>query len=174
MVHREQHGTILAFPYLLLYILFFISAGIFIFLISTYYGVRFSNSHLLDLFIHMGLVLGLFMLKHLVLNVIGYGFPVYKEVKQYSFTITIFGIVLGLLLIPANVLLAFAPANMTKMLIYGSIGLILLLYLFRILRSLFIASRYITLHKFHFFMYLCTVEIAPILVLVKAIILKTG
>jgi len=116
----------------------------------------------------------LFTCKHLALNIISNVLPISKDIKQYSFTIVIFGIILGLLLIPANVLIAFGSPGMTKILIYGSLTSILLLYLFRILRSLFIASRYITLHKFHFFMYLCTVEIAPLAVLVKAILLKTG
>ncbi|MEM8906912.1 MAG: DUF4271 domain-containing protein [Bacteroidota bacterium] len=173
MVHRE-HGTVVAFPYLLLYTLFFISGGIFIFLIGHHYDLSLSASHFWDLLLCIGIFTAIFLLKHLVLNIIGAVFPVQKEIKQYSFTIIIFGIVLGLLLIPANVLIAFVPTNLTQMFIYGTFIVIGFLYLFRILRGLFIASRYITLHKFHFFMYLCTVEIAPLLVLIKAILLKIG
>ena len=45
---------------------------------------------------------------------------------------------------------------------------------FCILRGLFLASKYLSFHKFHFFMYLCTVEIAPVLVVVKLLLLKAG
>ncbi|MEM9823297.1 MAG: DUF4271 domain-containing protein, partial [Bacteroidota bacterium] len=130
MVHREQHGSILAFPYLLLYLLFFISAGIFTFLIAQYYGVALTQSHFVDLLTYIGLIALLFALKHLTLNIISQVFPISKDIKQYSFTIVIFGIILGLLLIPASVFIAFASSEMTKILIYGTFVVIFLLYLF--------------------------------------------
>jgi hypothetical protein len=45
--------------------------------------------------------------------------------------------------------------------------LIILFYISRQLRGLFIAMPYIFSYKFHFLLYLCTIEIAPLAVLYK-------
>ena len=73
-----------------------------------------------------------------------------------------------------SIFIAFAPSNLKLILIYLAFILIIGIYSFRVLRSLFLASKYISLHKFHFFMYLCTIEIAPVLILAKIIMLLTG
>lgn len=172
MIHRD-HGTVVAIPYLFLYGLFFISLGIFLFLTFKHFNIPLFGNTFGGVLAYIGSVTGIFLLKHLLLNILGFVFPIQKEIKQYSFTIIIFSIVLGLILIPSNILIAHAPSSMTSFFIYGTFVVILLLYLFRTLRSLFIASRFITLYKFHFFMYLCTLEIAPVLILLKIVLSTT-
>ena len=167
--HREQ-GSVLNLPFSLLYLSFFGNAGLFVYLIIHHYGWQ-SSSHLsLLLWCILG-VFAVFFIKHVALRVVGLIFPINKELRQYSFTIVVFNIILGILLVPVNLLIAYGPRELPKYLIWGLLGSVLLLYGFRIIRSLLIASRYISLHKFHFFMYLCTVEIAPTLVLVKILLL---
>ena len=70
-------------------------------------------------------------------------------------------------MVPANILIAYAPQTMTSSLVYAAIGLVGLVYLFRSLRGLFIANRFLLFHKFHFLLYICTVEIAPIIIFLK-------
>ena len=165
MIHREE-GSIISIPYLLLYLLFFINGGIFIFLLLRHYG-QLSPALLQTLGQCILGLMAIFFLKHLVLKIIANVFPVTKEIKQYSFMIIIFSIILGLILAPINVMLAYLPEMATKSIIYLGFALIILIYAFRSLRSIFLCSKYITFYKFHFFMYLCTVEIAPVLILVK-------
>ena len=172
LIHRDQ-GAIVSGPYMLLYFSFFINAGIFLMLLWRRLGwIETGTFSLLVLFV--GGVAGIFALKHLMLKVIEYAFPVSKEVKQYSFMIIIFSIILGLFLVPVNVMVAYSPSSFINGVIYVAVGVIILVYLFRTFRSLFLASKYITFHKFHFFMYLCTVEIAPALVLSKLLLMKAG
>ncbi len=172
LIHRDQ-GSIVKVPYLILYVGFFFNTSVFVYLIARYFELIAEDSFglLFQLFL---LVTAIFLAKHIVLKIIGSTFPVNKEIKLYSFTIVIFSIIIGLLLVPLNTLIAYAPAGMTRILVFGALFATGLVYLFRTFRSLFIASRFITLQKFHFFMYLCTVEIAPLLILVKVISLTTG
>ncbi len=169
---REQ-GAFISFPLLLLYIFFFLSGGFFLYLVVQTLGATFEDHWTLLGWCVLGLT-AIFILKHTVLRVIGNIFPLEKELRQYSFTIAIFNITLGILLLPFNLLIAFGPGALPRYLIYTILASILLIYGFRIIRSLLIASRYISLHKFHFFMYLCTVEIAPTIVLVKFLLLMQG
>ncbi len=170
--HREQ-GSFLNLPFSLFYLSFFLNAGFFSYLILKRFALG-GHQHLSLLLWSILGVMSVFLIKHFVLRVMGYIFPIDKELRQYSFTIVIFNIILGILLLPFNLLIAFGPGQLPKYLIFTLIGLIVLLYGFRIIRSLLIASRYISLHKFHFFMYLCTIEIAPTLVLVKLLLLLKG
>lgn len=168
MVHRDQ-GTVLAIPYLIFYAFALINIGIFVFVVLRHFNIRFFESDFISMISYAGGVMLLFFSKHLLLLLLGYIFPVKKEFHQYNFTIIIFGVILGLLLIPAVFLISYAPAELTRPVIYGTFIVVGLVYLYRILRSLFIGLRFISLHKFHFFVYLCTIEIAPVLILLKLV-----
>jgi hypothetical protein len=134
------------------------------------------NLHMLDkgnwttYFILLGLVTGIFVLKHLLIKIIANIFPISKEMRLYAFTITIFCSVLGFFLIPLNAFLAYAPDSLILSAFWISTGVIILTYLFRALRSFFIGGRYIASHQFHFLLYICTVEIAPFLVLIRLVL----
>ena len=128
MIHRDL-GAVVSIPYLFLYGLFFISLGIFLFFSLKYFNIPLFSNTFEGLLTYIGSVAGIFLVKHLLLNIIGFVFPIYKEVKQYSFTIIIFSIILGLILIPVNVLIAHAPSYMTSFFIYGTFVVIILLYL---------------------------------------------
>ena len=166
MVHRD-YGPVTMIPYLVLYTFSLTLMGIFLFTVLNYYKISFFSTPIFDLLASVASILVIFIVKHFVLKIIGSIFPISKEIKQYSFTIIIFGIITGLFLLPAILLISYAPPHLTLTIIYGAFILIGLVYLYRILRSLFIALKYISLHKFHFFVYLCTIEIAPLLVLMK-------
>jgi len=154
--------------YLFLYMLFFLSAGIFVFQVATYYK-SISYEFINLVYCTLGIIL-FFLSKHFILKFLELIFPISKEIKQYSFTIIIFSIILGILLIPFNVFIAFAQNSMTYSGIIAAFIVVIAVYLFRSLRGLFIGSKFLSFHKFHFFMYLCAVEIAPLLILVKLLL----
>jgi hypothetical protein len=172
-LHREQ-GTLVSFPFQLLYLLAFIIMGIFLFLLLDYNNVLPFSSMWKSLFTCIGFVAGLFIVKHVFLSFMAWLYPIEKEIKVYSFTIMVFNIILGLILLPLNVIIAYAPVEIISIAIYIALGILLLVYLFRQLRSLFAASKYLAFHKLHFLLYLCAVEIAPVLVLIKMILLTGG
>ncbi|MFK8104910.1 MAG: DUF4271 domain-containing protein [Saprospiraceae bacterium] len=172
MIHREE-GSIVSIPYLILYFMFFVNGGIFVFLLLRFYGQLDENLFKTLCQCIFGLM-GVFFLKHLSLKVMANVFPVAKEIKQYSFMIIIFSIILGITLVPVNIMVAYLPAAASHWIIYLTFLVILLIYLFRALRGIFLSSKYITFYKFHFFMYLCTVEIAPVLILVKFGLILAG
>lgn len=168
-LHRANQGRF-SLGYLLLYILFFFNLGLFIFLLVNNYGEQLSQSLSTLSLICLGVGVA-FAGKHLLLFFIEKVFPFNKEIKLYSFTIMIFSIVLGIILLPINVFAAFAPEDLKNIVIIGGLGAILATYLFRSLRGISIGSRHIMLHTFHFLLYLCAVEILPLVVLLKFVLL---
>jgi hypothetical protein len=55
-----------------------------------------------------------------------------------------------------------------------TIAAILLVYGYRLIRSLLIGFRFVGENLFHFLLYLCAIEIAPIMVIAKFITEKIG
>jgi len=107
--------------------------------------------------------------KHIVLFVIREVFPIQKEIAEYNFTITLFLSILGLILMPCSLILGFAPETMATISLYF-IGIVTVLVLgYLAFRALLIGSKFLSTNRFHFFMYLCTVEIAPLLILIKVV-----
>ncbi len=170
--HRSNQGSF-SFLYLFLYILALINIAIFIYLLGEYFNWERPNSILL-LTKMVGIVCLIFIVKHLLLSLVGYIFPIQKELSLYNFTIMVFGIILGLILFPVNIVIAYAPMAIGKGVVYLSLGAIIAIYIFRMIRGLSIGSKYLVLHKFHFFIYLCTVEILPVIVLLKILDNYTG
>ncbi len=173
MLHREK-GTVAYVPYYVLYSLFLFNLGVYIYLLLRYYNLtpEFSNTNLL--LMTTGIATGLFFLKHLVIKFLGWVFPIQKEASIYSMTITVFGIILSIVLFVANIVIAYAPPEIIPTAIYLSFIIIGIIYFFRSIRGLSIASKFLNHNKFHFFIYLCAVEIAPVLILWKLAISGAG
>lgn len=168
-IYREREGRGFG-VYNILYFSFLINLGVFLFYILHHFQIHFNANLVLQLSICVVGVLVAFSLKHLVLGLIGLIFPVSREVSRYNFIMLIFGSSLGLLLGPINILLAYGPQSLHEVLIWGTISTIGLVYAFRSVRSLWLAGRIFASHQFHFLLYICTVEIAPVLTVVKLVL----
>lgn len=173
MLHREK-GTVAYIPYYVLYVIFLFNLGIYIYLLLRYYNLTPDFSNFALLMLTAGIASGLIFLKHLVVNILGWIFPIQKETSIYSMTMTIFGIILSIILFVANVIIAYAPPEIIPTVIYLSLIIIGIVYFFRSIRGLSIASKFLNRNKFHFFIYLCAVEIAPVLILWKIATSGTG
>ncbi len=167
-IYRERQATG-ALPYYILYVFSMICMGTFIFLAARLLGANQGQALWPWWGACVAGVLGLLLAKHGVLAYLGTVFGIEKETGTYSFTIMIFGILLGLGLLMANVCLAYGPEAYRKQVLFTAFGIIGLVYVFRSLRGLFIANNFLASHPFHFFLYLCIVEIAPVFVLIKLV-----
>jgi hypothetical protein len=169
-IHREQIGWG-NFGQLALYGLFWLNMGIFVFLMYYRYGGQTPYGQFATFMLCLGGVSLAFLIKHAILFVIASVFPLAKEIKLYNYIIITGGIFLSLVLLPLNIFIAYSPDSLKELFTYGAFGIIGLVYLVRSLRSLSVASPYMMTDQFHFLLYLCAVEIAPLMILVKCIYL---
>lgn len=163
LMYRE-HKKSGSIHYYILYFVFAVNAGLFLYfaLMKTV-----MSDGMPVLWRCVSLVALIYLVRHVFLNYLSYVYPFQKEVEQYSFTILIFNIFLGLVLLPVNVFLAFSPENIAKFFLYAGLIFLAIVYIFRQLRGVFISSRLLFNNKFYFLLYLCAVEIAPIVILLK-------
>lgn len=165
-LYREREAGALG-AFLITYAVFFLAAGFFTVLALRHWGYL-GKEALWSQFVYITMgITALMVVKHLLLTIIGYVFPVEKETSRYSFTIMVFAIVLGLFLTLGTVILAYAPPGYHQWIIYTCLGTLLTVYLLRSFRGLFIANRFIFNYQFHFLSYICAVEIGPALCLFK-------
>ncbi len=172
-LYREQAKG-LNLPFLLLYLMFVFNVAVFIYLILDYHGIKLFDSNLKNLFIIFGVFAVVVMLKHSILSFTGWLLPAGKEIMNYNFTIVVFNIVIGIILAPLSILIAYGPAYFVPICIWIGAVAVMLIYLFRFLRGVFLSARVLLFHKFHFLLYLCAVEIAPALVFIKLLLINSG
>ncbi len=169
-IHREQVGWG-NFGQLALYGLFWLNMGIFSFLMFYRFVGQSPYGQFATFLLCVGGVSLAFSIKHAILYIIASVFPIAKEVKLYNYIIITGGIFLSLVLLPLNIFIAYSPDSLKEIFMYSAFGMIALVYLVRSLRSLSVASPFLMTDQFHFLLYLCAVEIAPIMILVKLIYL---
>jgi hypothetical protein len=173
IAQREASGFLGNTPYYLLYSNFLFNAGIFAFLVTRVFHPKTFNNLPFFFFCLTG-VSSIFLFKHLMLRIVRWLFPVEAEAQKYNFLIVVFNCVLGLFLVPFNLLIAFSAQGPSEQLLLVSwmLGLLAIVYLYRTVRASSIGAKFLSQGLFHFLLYLCTVEIVPVLLLVKIALLQ--
>ena len=173
LVQREAFGLVGSTPYYLLYASFVLNAGILIFLVTrAFKGETFNNLPFLLICIAGAGIM--FVTKHLMLRTAGMLFPVQTEIARYNFLMIIFNCVLGLFLMPFNFLLAYTQPEYRLLVAFWILGLVAVFYIYRGFRASRIGLKFLGTDQFHFLLYLCTVEIAPVLFVLKLALVQTN
>lgn len=147
--------------YNLYFILYIINVGLFLYLsLKTQWGIQ----GVAWIFKSIGLVLGIYIIRHISLKLLSHIYPVKREVTVFRYTIIIFGAFIMLFLVPINFCLSFVPEVFVQPFIYFGLILIVGSYVLRQLRGVFIGINHLTQSPSHFFLYLCTFEIAPFII----------
>jgi len=165
LLFREQRFATTQYLYYTIYIVFFLNAGMFLYFLSRQFG--WDAWALSTVWSCIAIVFTIYMLRHIWMAILGSTYPVTKEMTHFSFSILLHNILLGIALIPVNLFLAFGAVGLYKSAVIIGILLCVLIYLMRQFRGLVISGSTIGTHPFHFFVYLCAVEILPLFTLVK-------
>lgn len=165
LLYREQRFATTQYLYYTIYIIFFLNGGMFLYFLSRHFG--WTAWTFQSIWSSIGLVFVIYMLRHLSLSILGSTYPITKEATHFSFSIVLHNILLGIGLIPVNLFLAFGPDGMYRTIAVTGLLFCGLIYLIRQFRGLLISGSAIVTNPFHFFVYLCAVEILPLFTLVR-------
>jgi len=106
-------------------------------------------------------------IRRLLLGLSAFVLPVRESIQFYVFNLKLLNNVLVVALLPFLILVAFANEMLAYFSYYTILLIILAFVLYLIRRGSIIGKDFIMFHKFHFFLYLCTFEIVPLLILYK-------
>ncbi len=153
----------------MLNILFFVSGGIYIALFIQYKAwvalpfyqlILYSSSILFIIYIG----------KYLFLLFSGWVFNASEATSSYTFIVFLVNKVLGIVIIPFLLVLTYSPAPFVQIAITISTGAAFVLFLYRYLISFGIIRLNLKVSALHFFLYLCAVEVLPLLLIYKLLL----
>jgi hypothetical protein len=160
------------FPAFMLNVLFILSCGMFITLFAQFY--KFTSIPFWQLFIYATTILALvYLVKYFVIVFAGWVFNASEAATDYRFIVFLINKLIGIFFIPILFVIAYTSDDVKKIAITVALCVAGLLLALRYLISLVRIRKNLNLTAFHFFIYLCAVEIMPLLVLYKILFIKT-
>ena len=115
------------------------------------------------------LVLLFFLLKLILIKLLGFFFKVKDLAKLAIFFSLLFDKTLGFVLFPLVVVIYFFSVDISSTVLMISLGLFIILFMLKLFWLWKIGTNSFGLSQAYIFLYLCSIEIFPLLLLVKGI-----
>jgi hypothetical protein len=157
-------------PALLLNFLFTITAGTFIAFIARSHDLVPGLSFWWYVLYGTALVAGIYLGKFVLLKLAGWIFGIRQAVDTYLFIIFLINKMIGIFLIPVVFVMAFAGETLFDIALVVAYVVLTCLLVYRFLSSYRPIRSEIKVTRFHFFLYLCAFEIAPLLLIYKVLL----
>ena len=155
-------------PSFILNIFFAISTGFYLWLLfKHYHPPRFISSQLLLPVCIIGTGV-LYFTKYIILKFIGWTSGMQQAADNYIFVIFLVNKIIGIILIPFIVLLAFSAPGWTSYTTIFSLLLLGFFFLSRYIKTYGVLEYKFPLEPLHFVIYITAMEIVPILIIYKA------
>ncbi len=154
-------------PSLFFNLFFILMGGFFLFFLFIYSGYGEEGDYSLLMWCVLALAL-MYSVKYLTLKFSGWISGFSQETDMYIFIIFLVNKIMGIILIPVVILLAFIEDDFTYPVLVGAVIIVCLLFLFRFFRSYSLLGHRIKVSRVHFLLYIIGIEIMPVLVILKA------
>lgn len=159
------------FPSLLFNIFFIISGGIYTYFLLLYYKLMDNESMGLMMAASV-LVLGIiYFIKFCTLKFTGWVTGFTEITNTYVFIIFLINKIIGIFLVPFIIIISFSENVIVKIAILISLMSIGLLLLLRFFRSYGLLQNQLKISRFHFTLYIAGIEILPLLLIYKGLML---
>lgn len=165
----KEEGYINFWSFAGLFLLFGLTFGLFLYQLATYNNTYYSIAGF-RLFISLSLIiLALFAVKFVILKFLGFIFDINKLVGEYISILYLTYFNIAFVFLPVAVCFSLIDAKFIPYLLGVAILLIVVIFTWLYLRSSVNIISNIRFHKFYLIVYLCALEICPILILIKAL-----
>lgn len=150
-------------------ILFYLIASAFTFQIFNFFNINLPFRNLKLFFFSIGLIVVYFLIKKLIYRFIGYLIERNGETGEYLFNMNNFTRVAGLVLFPVVTVIAFYPFGNLNVPVTTGIILVASIYFLLIIRGFVILLKK-QFSIFYLFLYFCTLEFLPLVLLYKILV----
>ncbi|HLW50135.1 MAG TPA: DUF4271 domain-containing protein [Sphingobacteriaceae bacterium] len=166
----KEDTPFLSWPYLLLYIVMGFSVGMFLFLaqLSGFLSVAYVVDVRVFLVLSLSVIV-LFAIKIMVLRVIAHVFDIKRLFRGYETALFLSYYNVAFLLLVFALMMSLLPFSEANWLVPTALSLAGVMLVFRLGKSAFEIIRNYRFPIFYFIVYLCTLELAPILILIKIV-----
>ena len=152
---------------LVLSILSYALMGMFLYRISYHFQwqIPFFQTGLLRFTLFSLLVALAYSFKMVAVRFLSSVFDQERPAAHYIFAIFLTVMMCGLVLLPANILMAYAPEPVPHWTLFVAMALVGILFLYRLVKAAAIWLSIPGASIFHLFLYFCAFEIAPLLII---------
>jgi hypothetical protein len=160
-------------PSILSNILFFGTAGLFIAITLEKLNLSPFDFWQTFLYASVGIFI-VYTVKYLFLLFFGWVFNVRESAAVYSFIVFLINKIIAVLLLPLLLILAFSGSSISTIVMTVAGCIVILLFIYRYIAVLAGVRSDLRINALHFFIYLCAVEVAPLLVIFKLLANQIG
>lgn len=149
-----------------LLIVYFLSGGLFLYELTEYFHLDIINLQGFKLFLTLSAgLIALALIRYIIMSLTGFLFKKQKLFSAYLFQHFLNNKVLGIILIPLNLGLAYSRDLFLDILVYFSLISIAILFIMKIIRAGQFIFKYV-FSLFYLILYLCILELLPVLVII--------
>ena len=153
-------------PSLIFNLFFVIAAGVYVSLLLRSYTII-TNSYSRNLLFCILIIGCIYIIKFCVLKFIGWVTGMSDAADTYIFIVFLINKIIGVILLPFIILIAFALPSWLPVIIISSFLILGVLFLLRFLRSYSLLQNQLALRQIPFILYIIAIEILPLLVIYK-------
>ncbi|WP_162846983.1 DUF4271 domain-containing protein [Mucilaginibacter gracilis] len=165
----KEDSLFSSWAFICLFLLFGLTVGMYVYQLSIYNNLIYSVSGF-QLYISCAVLIIVFsILKILALRVLGFVFDIGGLVREYISILYLTYFNIAFIFLPVIICFSLLPPVVTPYLLKVSVALIIIVVLFQYLRSVLSIISNFTFHKIYLFIYLCALEICPVLIIIKAL-----
>lgn len=161
-----------AIPNFLMNVFFSVIVGAYIYYVGRAFAIHLAPAFdgPLMLLLLVGGIAAIYLGKYFVIRFSGWAFRLETITEQYLFNVFLINKIIGILLLPFVIFIAFCDPEWISPLVIISLLLTALLIFNRYTRSWNVFGSFFQYSRFHFFTYLCASEILPMAILLKLLL----
>jgi hypothetical protein len=156
-------------PALLMNVFFVVTLATYCTFLAIHFRLPFAESFWTTLFYAIILIACIYFVKFIFLNIVGWIFGISNVTDTYIFIVFLINKMIGIFLLPVIALLAFPSPTLLPVALMLSYVLVGGMLFYRFIISYRPVRSEIKVNRFHFFLYLCAFEIAPLLLIYKVL-----
>jgi len=165
----KEGGLINSWAFVGLFILFSLSLGLVLYLLTQYYNIAYSLSGF-ALFISFAAMISLLVaFKFIILKFIGFIFQIENLISEYISVLNLTYFTMAFVLLCIAICFSLLANRFIPVLLNFTLALTMLIFLWQYLRNSMKIISDFRFHKFYLFVYLCALEICPVLIIIKAL-----
>lgn len=158
-------------PSLLFNVFFILSGALFLSLLAEYFAVAEGAPFWMLAIYAAGILLTVYVGKFILLKFFGWVFQLSNAIDTYIFVVFSTNKVLGILLLPFIILLAFTYGTVNAAAVTLSIIVVAALFAYRYFLAYISINRMMQVSFFHFLLYFAAFEVVPVLLINKLLFL---
>ena len=150
---------------------FIITAGFYVYFLLDHFSFKHSGPDWWLAGLCILAVAACYLVKYISLRFAGWVTNCSAETSTYIFIVFLLNKVIGILLLPFLVIIAFSTKELSSYAVFISLVLLGLVLLLRFFRSYSLLQNRLRITAFHFLLYIIALEILPIALIYKAVML---